>query len=176
MKTKVLVLAALLLCAAGAGSAFAAAATAPKPESRVSVIFVEPQKFTDVKQSSWGDNSPELLDQIKSFLCETGESYVSVGLHLEIKVTDISLAGKFEPWRGPQFDDVRIVRSIYPPCFKLDFRLTDEKGNIVKEGTREISDLAFQLRTAWPLSDHLRYEKDMMRDWFRQEFGRARKS
>ena len=176
MKTKVLVLAALLLCAAGAGSAFAAAATAPKPESRVSVIFVEPQKFTDVKQSSWGDNSPELLDQIKSFLCETGESYVSVGLHLEIKVTDISLAGKFEPWRGPQFDDVRIVRSIYPPCFKLDFRLTDEKGNVVKEGTREISDLAFQLRTAWPLSDHLRYEKDMMRDWFRQEFGRARKS
>ena len=70
-----------------------AAATAPKPESRVSVIFVEPQKFTDVKQDSWGDNSPALLAQIKNFLCETGESYVSAGLHLEIKVTDISLAG-----------------------------------------------------------------------------------
>lgn len=175
MKTKVLVLAALL-GAASAGSAFAAAATAPKPESRVSVIFVEPQKFTDVKQDSWGDNSPALLAQIKNFLCETGESYVSAGLHLEIKVTDISLAGKFEPWRGAQFDDVRIVRGIYPPCFKLDFRLTDEKGNVVKEGAREITDLAFQLRSAWPLSDPLRYEKDMMRDWFREEFGRARKS
>ena len=175
MKTKVFFLAALL-CAASAGRAFAAAPTAPKPEPRVSVIFVEPQKFTDVKYDSRSDNSPDLLDQIQKFMCETGESYVATGMHLAIKVTDITLAGKFEPWRGSQFDDVRIVRSIYPPCFKLDFRLTDEKGNVVKAGTREITDLAFQLRTAWPLGDHLRYEKDMMRDWFRQEFGRARKS
>jgi hypothetical protein len=175
MKTKVLVLAALL-CAASAGPAFAAATTAPKPESRISVIFVEPQKFTDVKQNSWGDNSPELLDQIQRFMCDTGESCVSAGLHLEIKVTDITLAGQFEPWHGSQFDDVRIVRSIYPPCFKLDFRLTNEKGDVVKEGTREITDLTFQMRSAWPLSDPLRYEKDMMRDWFSQEFGRARKS
>jgi hypothetical protein len=32
------------------------------------------------------------------------------------------------------------------------------------------------MRTAWPPSDPLRYEKDMMRDWFRQEFGHASKS
>lgn len=175
MKTKVFFLAALL-CAASAGLAFAAAPTAPKPEPRVSVIFVEPQKFTDVKYDSWSDNSPDLLDQIQKFMCETGESYVATGMHLAIKVTDITLAGQFEPWRGPQFDNVRIVRAIYPPCFKLEFRLTDEKGNVVKEGTREISDLAFQLRTAWPPDDYLRYEKDILRDWFRDEFGRLRKS
>jgi hypothetical protein len=175
MKTKVFFLAALL-CAASAGQAFAAAPTAPKPEPRVSVIFVEPQKFTDVKYDSWSDNSPDLLDQIQKFMCETGESYVATGMHLAIKVTDITLAGKFEPWRGPQFDNVRIVRAIYPPSFKLEFRLTDGKGNVVKEGTREISDLAFEMRTAWPLNDYLRYEKDILRDWFRDEFGRLRKS
>jgi hypothetical protein len=175
MKTKCLVLA-VLLCSASAESAFADAATAPKPESRVSVIFVEPQKFTDVKQSSLGDNSPELLDQIQKFMCKTGETYVPTGMRLAVKVTDINLAGKFEPWRGPQFDEVRILRSSYPPCFKLEFRLTDGKGNVVKEGTRTITDLTFQMRTAWPPDDPLRYEKDILRDWFSQEFGGARRS
>ena len=175
MKTKVFFLG-ILLCAAGAGLAFAAAPTAPKPAPRVSVIFVEPQNFTDVKEDSWSDNSSDLLDQIQKFMCETGESYMATGMNLAIKVTDITLAGKFEPWRGARFDNVRIVRAIYPPSIKLEFRLTDGKGNIIKEGTREITDLAFEMRTAWPTGDSLRYEKDMLRDWFREEFGSLRKS
>ena len=175
MKTKALVLA-TLLTAAGAGSAFAVAPASPKPETRVSVIFVEPQKFTDVKYDSWGENSPDLLDQIQRYMSTTGADYVPANLRLEIKVTDIRLAGEFEPWRGPSFDDVRIIRSIYPPCIKLEFRLTDAKGSVVKEGKRVISDTAFQLRDPWPRNDYLRYEKDMLRGWFRTEFGNLRKS
>lgn len=175
MKTKVLVLV-TLLAAAGAGSTFAIVPANPKPEARVSVIFVEPQKFTDVKYDSWSDNSPDLLDRIQRYMSTTGGDYVPADLRLEIKVTDIRLAGEFEPWRGPSFDDVRIIRSIYPPCIKLEFRLTDAKGSVVKEGKRVIRDPAFQLGDPWPKDDYLRYEKDMLRGWFRTEFGSLRKS
>jgi hypothetical protein len=168
MKTRILILA-TLLGAAGAGVAFAANPAGPAPESRVTVVFVAPEKFTDVKYD-WTGNSPDLLDQIHKFMCETGARYVPEGMRLEIKITDISLAGEFEPWRGPSFDHVRIVRSIYPPRFNLEFRLVDAKGNVVSEGKREIKDLAFQMRIALPSNDYLRYEKDMLRDWFRTEF------
>ena len=168
MKTKFLVLAAVI--GAGIGPASAAAPEAPKGESRVKVVFVNPDKFTDVKYEDYEENSPALLDQIQTFLRETGEYYVPAGLHLEIKVTDITLAGRFEPWRGPDFDHVRIIRDLYPPRIELEFRLTDAQGAVVNEGKRELTDLAFQMRHPLPESDYLRYEKDMLKDWFREEF------
>ena len=168
MKTKVLLLTALSLLP-GAGVAFAGAA-APKPVSRVTVAFVQPEKFTDCKRSSWGDTSPELLNDLQQFMETTGGHYVPDGLHLEIKVTDVDLAGEFEPQLGPQFDEVRIVKAIYPPRITLQYRVTDAKGAVVASGQREITDLAYQMRTAWPQDDYLRYEKDMLRDWFGTEF------
>jgi len=168
MKTKFLVLAAVI--GAGIGPASVAAPEAPKGESRVKVVFVNPDKFTDVKYEDYEENSPALLDQIQTFLRETGEYYVPAGLHLEIKVTDITLAGRFEPWRGPDFDHVRIIRDLYPPRIELEFRLTDAQGAVVNEGKRELTDLAFQMRHPLPESDYLRYEKDMLKDWFRGEF------
>jgi hypothetical protein len=175
MKPKVIVVAGLLT-AVCAGSTFAAAPATAKPASRVSVVFVEPQKFTDLKRDSWGDYSPDLAGQLQAFMQETGERYVPVGMHLVIKVTDVDLAGEFEPQLGPRFDDIRMVRAIYPPRIKLEFSLTDAKGTVLNSGSREITDLAFQMRTAWPADDYLRYEKEILRDWFSAEFGRVAKN
>jgi Protein of unknown function (DUF3016) len=174
MKAKIIVLAALVV-AAGAGPTFAVAPAAAKPASRVSIAFVEPQKFTDLKRDSWGDYSPELLNELQTFLQETGEHYVPAGLHLAIKVTDVDLAGEFEPQLGPRFNDVRMVRAIYPPRIKLEFSLTDGEGKVLNSGQRELTDLDFQMRIAWPADDYLRYEKDILRDWFSSEFGRLTK-
>ena len=169
MKTRILILGAIL-GATVVGRIQAAPPAPPKAESRVAVIFVDPENFTDVKRDSWSGNSPEMLDEIREFMIKTGERSIPAGLHLEIKVTDIDLAGDFEPWHGPQFDDIRIVRDLYPPRIKLQFTLTDGKGGVVSSGERRLIDLAFQMRTAWPMDDPLRYEKDMLRDWFRSEF------
>ncbi|HUJ45048.1 MAG TPA: DUF3016 domain-containing protein [Opitutaceae bacterium] len=175
MNTRRLVLV-MLLGVAGAGSVFAVGPSAAPPVSRVSVVFVEPQKFTDVKIDSRGGNSADLLDQLQRFMRAMGEACVPPGLRLEVRVTDIHLAGNIEPGRGARFGDVRIVRSIYPPCIKLEFQVTDGKGALLKEGKREITDPAFQMRDPWPEDDYLRYEKDMLRDWFRTEFRSLRKT
>jgi hypothetical protein len=156
----------------GAGPVFASGPATPQTDSRISVVFVDPQKFTDLKQEEGDVSSPSLLDQLQKFMCRTGERYVPAGLRLEIRVTDIDLAGQFEPWRGPEFDHVRIVKSLYPPRIRLEFSLSDAQGNVVRSGQRELTDLAFQMRDAFarPSGDYLRYEKDLLRDWFEHEF------
>ena len=166
----------LLLSAVSVGSACTDVTTASGPASRIAVVFVQPQHFTDVRYSKAEPNSVALLGELHTFMCKMGERYVPTGMQLEIKVTDIDLAGDFEPWRGPQFGDVRITREIYPPHIPLEFRLTDSSGNVVSAGKREISDSAYQARLVRSPDDYLLYEKEILRDWFRNEFsgqGRA---
>ena len=82
-----------------------------------------------------------------------------------VTVADIDLAGDYEPWRGPQCSDVRIVKSIYAPRFKFSFKVTDAAGKTVKEGTEDIRDLAFDMRLTLDRQDPLRFEKDILKDW-----------
>ena len=96
---------------------------------------------------------------------------------LSVTFTDIDMAGDFEPWRGPRFDDIRIVKDIYPPRINLSFRLTDAEGNVVKEGTRELRDLAFMMKITMAFRDDpVRHEKALLDDWLRSEFPRVRKN
>lgn len=165
-----------LLSAVSVGAACTDMATAPGSAARIAVIFVQPQYFTDVRYSKAEPNSVALLSDLHTFMCKMGGRYVPTGMQLEITVTDIDLAGDFEPWRGPQFGQVRITRDIYRPHISLEFRLTDESGSVVSAGQREISDIVYQARLVRPPDDYLRYEKAILRDWFRNEFGDMKSS
>ncbi len=170
MKTRELITAvvAALLGLGSVGAAVPPAhGTAAGP---VTVVFVNPQHFTDAGYTEWGGTSTYLLDQLRTFMEQTGARYLPEGMHLEINVTDVDLAGAFEPWHGPGYDDIRVVRAIYPPKIDLNFRLTNAKGAVVKEGKCHLTDLAFQMRIAFPSTDYLRYEKSLLSDWFDSEF------
>jgi hypothetical protein len=156
------------------------AETAEK-RSPVSVSFLEPEKFTDVKEE-WGAVSVRsdarreaVLDELKQYLEKTAPRYLSAGQLLEIKITDIDLAGDFEPWRGANFDDIRIVKDIYPPRVSLEYRLMAADGSVIREARRELRDLGYLMSVSMPTSDSLRYEKEMLRDWLAQEFKRPKK-
>jgi hypothetical protein len=146
-------------------------ATASSPAARIAVIFVQPEHFTDVRYSKAEPNSVALLSALHTYMCKMDEHYVPAGMQLEITVTDIDLAGDFEPWHGPQFVHVHITRAIYRPRISLEFHLTDGSGNVVSAGQREISDINYQERFVGPPDDYLRYEKALLHDWFRHEFG-----
>jgi hypothetical protein len=160
-----------LLLAMLLASGCAVASSDPEQVSRVSVIFVDPERFTDVKRSNVERSSAGLLKELQKFMIETGERYVPAQAWLSIHVTDVDLAGDFELFRGPHFDHVRITKGLYPPRIALEFRLTDDGGRIIKEGKRDLIDIDYQLRSVYPKEDYLRYEKDMLRDWLRVEFG-----
>jgi len=163
-----LVLLAALVAPASAG----AVSAADQAESRVSVAFIEPQRFTDIKASAARSEkgSAAILDEIAQFLRQAGEAQLPAGFTLEIRVTDIDLAGEFEPVRGPQFERTRLMRDVYWPRFDLGFRLKDPDGRVVKEGPRTLRDLNYLTRLLRVSEDRLRYEKALLRDWLRREF------
>jgi hypothetical protein len=145
---------------------------------RADVQFFEPKNFTDVKDSYMGDfDRTTYLDSIREHVLQQAKLFVPDGYHLAVTFTDIDMAGDFEPWRGPRFDDIRIVKDIYPPRINLTFRLTDAEGNVVKEGKRELRDLAFLMKINMSFRDDpVRHEKGLLDDWLRAEFPRVRKS
>jgi hypothetical protein len=175
MKTKFL----LAVVASVAALGVVRAASTPEKPSRVTVTFDHPDKFTDVKDSELATEKGRdgYLDDLKEYIQRYAEPRLADGQKLTVTFTDIDMAGDFEPWRGPRFNDIRIVKDIYPPRLTFSFQLTDASGAVVKEGKRDLRDLSFQLR-ANPVNqdDPLRYEKSMLDDWMRDEFPKAKKS
>lgn len=184
MKTRRILVAALL----GLVPVFALRAAPPPSDAkpakadakivRADVQFFEPKNFTDVKDNYTGDyERTTYLDQIRDHILDQAKYYVPDGSHLSITFTDIDMAGDFEPWRGPRFDDIRIVKDIYPPRMTLTFRLTDAEGNVVKEGKRDLKDLAFLMKINMGFRDDpVRHENALVDDWMRDEFPRVPKA
>jgi hypothetical protein len=168
MKIKLLLIAFLGLI----GCSVALAASADQADSPVKVTFLEPENFTDLKHAYMDSDRGRdaLVDELKKHILSRAAKYLTTGQRLEITITDVDLAGDFEPWHGPQFHDVRIVKDLYPPRVSLQFRLLAADGTVASEGTRQLQDLGYMMSMAWPLSDPLRYDKEMLSDWLRQEF------
>jgi hypothetical protein len=154
------------------------AAPAEAMAGRVSVNFFEPEKFRDVGsnyQPSDRDRDHDLA-QIREYLVTQASRMLPEGQRLEVTFTDIDRAGEFEPWRGPRYMDVRIIKDIYTPRMSLSFRVTDSDGNVVKEGKRALSDLSFNQKLVIDRNDTYRFEKELLNDWLRAEFPRESKS
>ena len=150
------------------------AAAAPVDESaaaRISVAFIEPEKFTDARRGELEPTSTGTVGELQKFIITTGARYIPENMKLNIRITDIDLAGDFELFRGPQADQVRIVKGLYPPHIVLEFEIMDSAATVVKSGKRDLTDINYQLRSVSPREDYLRYEKDILRDWLRAELG-----
>jgi hypothetical protein len=171
MKTKLPLLMVLGLISVGA----AVAARTDKPAANIEVTFVAPEKFADVKEDSMESERGRdaLLSQLKDHLVMQGARILAPNQRLEIKVTEVDLAGDFEPWRGINYQDVRIVKDIYPPRMNLEFRLIGADGKVLSEGKRELRDLGYLMSIVPPTSDPLRYDKEMLSNWLRREFKRT---
>lgn len=174
MKTSLLFLVTVL----GLVPAIAAQAAERRPIASANVEFFEPLKFTDVRDSYLGDHDrTTYLQQLRDHLLDKAKYYVPEGHTLNVTFTDVDMAGDFEPWRGPTWSDIRVVKDIYPPRLNLAFRLTDAEGRVVKEGKRELRDLAFMMKITMGFRDDpVRHEKALLDDWLRSEFPQVRKA
>ena len=161
------------LAVAGALASGAAVAS-DAPAARFAVEFVAPEKFTDVQASARPSSTEaaEILADLAQFVREAGARHVPEGRSLSIRVTDIDLAGEFEPWRGPQFQHTRFMREGYPSRIALEFRLKDAEGRLLSEGARTLRDPIYLTRSIRVANDRLRYEKSLLEDWLRSEFAR----
>lgn len=143
--------------------------------SRVTISFIGQDNFTDAKDGATASDGGRdlVLRDLKAHIEAQAVRYLAEGQRLEINVTDVDLAGGFEPWRGLDYDHIRIMREIYPPRMDLSFRLIGIDGKVLSEGKRHLQDPGYLMNTVMSPSDPLRYDKEMIRSWMRREFKRS---
>jgi hypothetical protein len=156
---------------------FAAGCTLPAGSAsthpaRTEVVFDHPENFADVKDAYIPSDKGRdaILLRLREYLVSRADLLLPEGYNLKVTFNDIHLAGDFEPWRGANWDEVRIIKAIYPPSFKFTYAVTDKSGKVVKSGSEDILDLNFQMRLLTPFDesmDNLAYEKDILNDWTR---------
>jgi len=166
--------AALVLCLAAAGMAPALARDSATPP-QVALSYSDPGAFTEARENpSESDRARQAwLDVLRRHAEQRAARQLAPGQRLDITVTDIRRAGRFEPWRGPSMDQVRIVRDVYPPRIALRFEWQGADGRLLKSGERTLSDPAFMMRASTRSDDPLRYEKTLLDDWLDRELRAA---
>ncbi|MDE1894247.1 MAG: DUF3016 domain-containing protein [Pseudomonadota bacterium] len=159
--------------ASGAASTVAAGAAAPAvaAEARVQVTFQHPQNFSEEREFGQQDRwlHKDYLETLKNYLVRRATPMLAPGQRLQVTITDIKLAGAYEPWRGPEWGYVRMMRDMYPPRIDLSFVLTDGTGKVLREGTRKLRDLSYLSSGASMPgdTDSLRYDKALLDRWLR---------
>ena len=135
----------------------------------ITVEFQDPDNFRDVRDSLGGSTDENALAALRSWLQENAPASLSAGQKLRVTFTDIDLAGDFLP--GSSVDRVRIIRGVYIPRMELSFAVTDAAGQVVKQGTRTLTNLDFQNTARRIGSDQsFFYDKMLLEDWLRKEF------
>lgn len=162
-----------VIVAAQAQDATAASASAAGASTgAVTVSYVNPQSFSENKQFRNEDkyNDVKYLEPLKAYLVKGATRMLVAGDRLQVKITDIKLAGAYEPWRGPQARYIRYMKDIYPPRIDLDFTLIGPNGNVLREGSRKLRNVGYltsQL-TVPGQNDPLRYDKALLESWLRK--------
>lgn len=177
MKPTALILMIGLALAAAPGALPAANVTDPDApralaaDGPVSVSWTDPSGFSDLRSSGdrWAASQGDWVAQLAEHLQKEAAGRIPDGARLEVTITDIQRAGRYEPWLGMQYDQVRIMRDTYPPRMRLQMRLTGANGQVLAEGERKLQDTSYLQRSSMGNSDILRYEKRMIDDWLRRE-------
>ena len=146
-------LAATLLAASGVASA------------GVTVTYVKPDEFLDMPRSP--QDRDRVLKEVTAHFRDLGKQ-LPAGEELKITVTDLDLAGRLEPRRWAM-DDIRIMRGGADwPTMNVTWTL-EQNGQVVKSGTDTLKNMMYQQRlNRYSSSDPMRYEKQMMDDWFQK--------
>jgi len=136
-------------------------------DSAVTVQFHEPDTYTDFKMKPIESQSDQkaLEKQMRDRIQQIAKAEVPPQYHLDLNIRDIDLAGEFEPENGPDADNVRIVRAVYPPEIELDYTLKGPGGNTVSSGTRTLTNLAFEQTLKSRPNDDLFYEAELIRNF-----------
>ena len=136
----------------------------------VQVNFVKPEGFADVRDRTYsGEQNLKALEQV---FTAVAQPYVADGQTLKIEVLDVDLAGEVQP--GGRAYDVRVLRgrADWP---RITFRWSVEgAGAAPRSGEAVVQDMAYLQRIPMAMSETaLIYERRMLDEWFKQQFGKA---
>jgi hypothetical protein len=133
----------------------------------VQVNFEQPDNYTDVPFST--RDREVVLNGLADHFQFLGKS-LRPGQELKIEVTDVDLAGREDVTRRGAFA-IRVMdgRTDWP---RMRLRYTlEQNGKVIASGNAYLSDMSYLQRIGrYSSSDSLRFEKQMIDDWFRNTF------
>jgi len=131
---------------------FAAAA-----QQAVTVAFQDRDRYADAVHG---------LPELQRHLEKQAARHIGAGQKLALTFTGVDRAGHETP------AGTRVVRDLEPARIELEFALVDASGKRIREGRRRLRSPAFFVDSR--LTDPLHYEKTLLDDWLKREFGPAR--
>ncbi len=113
-------------------------------------------------------------EEITEFLQKVADRELPPDSTLSITFTQVDMAGAYEPWRGPDFTDMRIYKSIYPPVLKFRYQLVADDGQVLKEGTTKLTDMNYQTLGNSRQLDMVEflYEKELLKRWIKKDLAK----
>ena len=131
----------------------------------VTVSYVKPDEFADLPRNAI-DRERVLKDFSDYFA--TLNKKLPPGENLKIEVLDIDLAGRMWPRRNGG-EDIRILNGGADwPRMHLRYTL-EQDGKVLRSGDEQLSNMNYmQGVSRYSDGDTLRYEKQMLDDWFKK--------
>lgn len=139
---------------------------------RISVEWVEPKSFRDVKDSSFSSHRfrKSVFNQLEKHLNKLA-SELPEGQSISFKVTDLDLAGRVEPASflgySRSLDEVRIMRNVDIPRIQFEYELLNEKGEVIKTEVVNLKNMNYLNEVGMTNRNKpYKYEKRMLSRWF----------
>ncbi|QYF94683.1 DUF3016 domain-containing protein [Massilia sp. PAMC28688] len=144
----------------------AALAVAAPAAAGVNVTYQAPEQFADLGHYEWQRQEVlrELSDHFKKLAAQ-----LPPGQTLNVEVLDIDLAGRQRPVRWSIYD-IRVINGGADwPHMKLRYSITQD-GQVLKSGEEVVQNMMYTNRlNRYFTGDTLRYEKQMLDDWFKEK-------
>ncbi|GAA4871388.1 DUF3016 domain-containing protein [Ferrimonas pelagia] len=158
----------------GTGTAVAAdeAPQWPTQDGDVTVVWQEPENYKDVRTGSGVQSRYQnhVFATLGKHLQKRVTPLLQDGDKVTFTVTDLDLAGDVRPSFGRTSNDIRIVKSIYPPRMAFSYQVIDGSGEAIAQGEEDLRDMGFDTRSAGRYqNESLRYEMHMLDDWIRKD-------
>lgn len=152
----------------------AKAELAPKfVNEAVKVTWVAPDKFKDVASANSNKKKYQqrVIDDLEKYFHREIPKYLEPEQIIEVNVYDLDLAGDIRPMMN-HGNDIRIVKSMYPPMIDIEYLVKDKSGNVIKQQRKRFRDITFNMGSPITNSSSLGYEKAMLKKWMRNELKR----
>ena len=152
------------------GAVLACAATLSWADemSPVKLQWKNPDQYRDVRAANESQKryQQRVFDTLERFLQEKTAVLLADGQSLELTVHDLDLAGDVTPMVGPQHQDIRVIRDLYPPRIDIEFKLYDQQGKVVAQHRDKVKNLGYLSGVSTYRSRQtLGYDKALLQEW-----------
>jgi hypothetical protein len=134
------------------------------------IEWVHPEKYSDAREDVYdeGRYSESVLRHLEASFRELHGRILGTSLHLEMRVTDVDLAGELEPGLRLGSHETRIIKDHYPARIRFFYTLRNSERNVIDQGEES-------LKSVFPASfvpgHGMRpypYIKKLVQDWMRK--------